>query len=313
MDHLGIFLHIIILMVGACSVFYTWQVSRTFRNALFRSILCFIIFYNLVIVIDLTARYSCLNLMEDCLLYYSTTYAKITGPLSSFFFLLMTYFLVTIILNFQEKAIPGIINKFLIIGFCLLSVTYISRIILSLFDIFYDWIVIIQFSIFQMAIITAFIFLALLLLQRQKFNNSHRKKLVTAFGSFYLTGFAFLAMSRFLADPTRGLYVSAIFLLINLFPIFWIRRYFLPYQSMQSATVEGGTALDLICQQYSISRREREIAELILQGKSNKEIEHRLFISLHTVKNHIYNLYQKLGINSRGQLVNVILEAQRQQ
>jgi DNA-binding CsgD family transcriptional regulator len=52
--------------------------------------------------------------------------------------------------------------------------------------------------------------------------------------------------------------------------------------------------------------------ELILQGKSNKEIEDVLFISYNTVKNHIYNLYQKLGVKSRGQLINFILESRKQ-
>jgi len=46
-----------------------------------------------------------------------------------------------------------------------------------------------------------------------------------------------------------------------------------------------------------------------LQGKSNKEIEHQLFISPHTVKNHIYSLYQKAGVKSRGQLVHLLLQS----
>jgi ligand-binding sensor domain-containing protein/DNA-binding CsgD family transcriptional regulator len=59
---------------------------------------------------------------------------------------------------------------------------------------------------------------------------------------------------------------------------------------------------------HDISRREREILKLMLQGKSNKEIEDLLFISLHTVKNHVYHIFQKLKINSRGQLINLFRE-----
>jgi DNA-binding CsgD family transcriptional regulator len=54
---------------------------------------------------------------------------------------------------------------------------------------------------------------------------------------------------------------------------------------------------------HDLSKREFQIIELILQGKSNKEISETLFISLNTVKNHIYNLYQKLRIKNRGQLM----------
>ena len=43
----------------------------------------------------------------------------------------------------------------------------------------------------------------------------------------------------------------------------------------------------------------------------NKEIEDLLFISYNTVKNHIYNIYQKLGVNSRGQMIHSVLQAQQ--
>lgn len=69
--------------------------------------------------------------------------------------------------------------------------------------------------------------------------------------------------------------------------------------------------LDVILQNYSISNREREIMDLILKGKSNKEIEDMLFISYNTVKNHIYNLYQKLGVKSRGQMIHFVLQARK--
>jgi DNA-binding CsgD family transcriptional regulator len=60
---------------------------------------------------------------------------------------------------------------------------------------------------------------------------------------------------------------------------------------------------------YKISRREREIINLILRGKSNKEIEERLFISMGTVKNHIYSIFQKVGVKSRGQLIIKIVNS----
>ncbi len=52
-----------------------------------------------------------------------------------------------------------------------------------------------------------------------------------------------------------------------------------------------------------ISAREQEIIQLILKGKSNKEIEDTLFISLPTVKSHIYRIYKKVGVKSRLELI----------
>jgi len=55
----------------------------------------------------------------------------------------------------------------------------------------------------------------------------------------------------------------------------------------------------------NISNREREVIELIVKGKSNKEIEELLFISIKTVNNHKYNIYKKLKINNNGELKNL--------
>lgn len=51
----------------------------------------------------------------------------------------------------------------------------------------------------------------------------------------------------------------------------------------------------------SLTAREHEIAGLIDEGLSNKEIAQRLCIELATVKNHVHNLLEKLGVRRRGE------------
>lgn len=48
-----------------------------------------------------------------------------------------------------------------------------------------------------------------------------------------------------------------------------------------------------------LTPREREVLKLIAQGMSNAGIAAALFISEHTVKNHVSNIYRKLGDNDR--------------
>jgi DNA-binding CsgD family transcriptional regulator/Tfp pilus assembly protein PilF len=59
-----------------------------------------------------------------------------------------------------------------------------------------------------------------------------------------------------------------------------------------------------------LSRREREIADLVARGQATADISATLVISHRTVETHISNIYAKLGINSRAQLTAWILERQ---
>jgi DNA-binding CsgD family transcriptional regulator len=51
-----------------------------------------------------------------------------------------------------------------------------------------------------------------------------------------------------------------------------------------------------------LSAQEMQIAVLASQGLSNREIGQRLFISHRTVGAHLYRIYPRLGITSRGRL-----------
>lgn len=51
-----------------------------------------------------------------------------------------------------------------------------------------------------------------------------------------------------------------------------------------------------------MTKREREIVELIAQGLANKEIAHKLNISIYTVKSHVHNILEKMALNTRVQI-----------
>ena len=79
---------------------------------------------------------------------------------------------------------------------------------------------------------------------------------------------------------------------------FWSRR---RSRRLQAAAIPGN--LDQILEKFAISKREAEIVRLLLAGKSNKEIEDLLFIAMATVKIHVHNIFQKVKVNNRLQLL----------
>ena len=57
-----------------------------------------------------------------------------------------------------------------------------------------------------------------------------------------------------------------------------------------------------------MTKREKEVFELLIKNKSTKEIADKLNISEKTVRNHISNAMQKLGVKGRAQAVVELLK-----
>ena len=50
---------------------------------------------------------------------------------------------------------------------------------------------------------------------------------------------------------------------------------------------------------YNLSKREKEVLSLVIEGKTNPEIADILFINIHTVKSHMCSIIEKLKANGR--------------
>jgi len=66
-------------------------------------------------------------------------------------------------------------------------------------------------------------------------------------------------------------------------------------------------ALNKLCSQMNLDDDEKELIKRIVQGKSNKEIAYENNTTLSIIKHKIYNLYRKCSINSRWELINLVI------
>ena len=58
-----------------------------------------------------------------------------------------------------------------------------------------------------------------------------------------------------------------------------------------------------------VSKREKEILDLVASGQSNKDIAQTLFISEKTVRTHLHNIFRKLDISKRTEAVSLMMDA----
>ena len=78
-----------------------------------------------------------------------------------------------------------------------------------------------------------------------------------------------------------------------------------------AVVVEAASAPEvapLLLHAHGLTRREGEVAQLAVQGRTTKAISRRLAISEHTVEDHLKSIYTKVGVASRGELAARIMQ-----
>ena len=58
----------------------------------------------------------------------------------------------------------------------------------------------------------------------------------------------------------------------------------------------------------ALTRREEQIVSLLLEGRSNRDIAQHANLSVHTVKNHLFRLFKRLGVCNRSELIAHVLQ-----
>jgi DNA-binding CsgD family transcriptional regulator len=80
-------------------------------------------------------------------------------------------------------------------------------------------------------------------------------------------------------------------------------RFYQNYSNNSTPPRTSFKGLDLVIDTYHLTKREKEILILTLDGVSNDDISDKLSISPHTLKKHMQNLYRKLNVTTKWELL----------
>ncbi|MDA3954059.1 MAG: LuxR C-terminal-related transcriptional regulator [Bacteroidales bacterium] len=119
----------------------------------------------------------------------------------------------------------------------------------------------------------------------------------------YLLSVIFLVMSEKNIQFMSG--YTMLYFFKDIIPLLILNQY-LKKNYVHPANIVTDNSRDSFVEKFNISKRESEIVDEIIKGRSNKEISELLFISLQTVKDHTHNIFLKTEVKNRVQLANLI-------
>ena len=143
----------------------------------------------------------------------------------------------------------------------------------------------------------------LLVLKNKKFLDTTIKKYYYVFLGFLALCVPGILLGIFLKSspvfdkfPKAAAFLTGVFLIYNLTSLFYISQYF---RTVRKRNADGKYG------KYKLTKREIEIICLVKEGLTNPQIAERLFIAPHTVKNHLYSIFQKTGVSNRFELIKL--------
>ncbi len=101
-------------------------------------------------------------------------------------------------------------------------------------------------------------------------------------------------------------------LFTNLAPVAWLLLVYVPWAGGLARVISGRVDVTRLATARGLSERELQVLTMMLDGLAYKEIASRMSISIHTVKTHVYNLFRKMDVRSRHQLVHRVTTAEQE-
>jgi DNA-binding CsgD family transcriptional regulator len=322
MLHITHFVLIVSLAVGLVAITVSAQIYRRYRLGFLRAHLSIVISFNLMIFISIIALYI-FNLPYGSVPDEVRTAAGMGHEyLIPLLQLLAAYFFLQVIWGMLDRPVSAgtrniaraVIGAYAVIQAAAIAASItIAGLRLSHLISRLVW-----FSTI------AFIYIMLLVTMRQigTVGDRKRRAALRTYWSMLLgiiTAVIVLIYLQYagILDISRYNFISAIVIAaMNAAPILYLGWFAERFHGAPKTDWDIDSSSMLLFDRYDITPREQEIIRLICSGRTNKEIAEDLFISLQTVKDHVYRIFRKCDVKNRVRLVNIFLrplEAEEQE
>ncbi len=314
-DWLFTLLLLLSFLIGIAAVGLAYQLDRKYRLSYLSTYFYFQIFINVFGVYGLIGQVIARKILEQRLSSLPTT--EVIGHFFSFlglpFLMLAWYMFIRLCSEIREKSVSRTFTLAYFFILTIIFLTYGMALILANVIPFDDEgyaLLASATSILYLAVEILVLTLALLplFLRAREIKDEKKRQAVQIFGVLCLSACS-LSLALYLLTPLTGRLAAVAvmaFFMANLLPLLYWRRYLGRFYIAPALQRAGPEVLGRFIADYKISKREEEVIRHLCEGQTNKEISEALFISLQTVKDHVYRIYQKTDVKNRVQLINLI-------
>lgn len=309
MQHLIVFFAILAFGVGIVSFMYVQRLYSKHNLFFLKIFLRYIIVLNITVFLNLALNYLLANVLFSFDIFRKVMIVIVVNIVGFFLFALLTFYYLVLARSLIDKSIGKVEKNLLISIIILASMSYGFSLALYSSSSKISFFLLVH-KIFPsiLSIVSAMASLRLFA-EAKDLKTKSQIRTIRLFSAIYTIFFVYqLCIWIFPLDI--WIMSSALNLLIlNVIPIPFLVRLLKERGNQVLYKPEASAKVKRFYSSHGLSKREEEIADLILEGRSNDEIKDELFISIFTVKKHISNIFMKLDINSRSQLIQKAMQA----
>ena len=305
MKHIFLIFQIVTLIISGIIVFYFYQQYKSGKDFLNRIFLIYIISNSIFSVIEFLENYGIINLEY---IFYTDFVNTVINALYYTLWTVVLYVFVLFLFNPADKKARLKIGIIFIITAGVYYLLYISKLIDYMINAGRFHICPPIGTVLTPVLLIIFLLIYFLFINRSV-KHAETKKTFRTILILFLSGYGLFFISS-IYNPLRTIFPIVSVFYLNISAFVWYSRYYVKNLPSVSSIPEHDL-IPVFRDNYNLSNRELDVLAMLLQGKKNKEIEEALFISPNTIRNHISALYKKMGNNSRGQLMNLVIKLQK--